>query len=226
MTTATLKATPTPAGDPATGIRINRALQQPGAKGKKGLLLWVQAAYPKAIADKAIAAAASHVSGGMVNAARMGAAGPQSGNILATGGKMGALRAGNMGGFGDFSLQTIGVDSPSVSDSVNSAVINSTDSGSADPSWLSSVSNALQLAGQAYLTKTQVDASQQIFNNNLQRAQLGLPMLPTNPTAYGLPAPTVQFGLTSGTLTPLLWVAGGLGVIFLLTSMSKGRKRA
>jgi hypothetical protein len=220
MTTATLKATPTPAGDSMTGIRIRRALQQPGAKGKKGLLLWVQAAFPKAMADKALEAAAQHVRGRMVSAARAAASGPQAGNLKGMG-RMGAL-----GFVGDPTLMTIGVDTPSVSDSVNSAVINATDSGSADPGWLSSISSALQLGAQAYLSKTQIDASQQIFNTNLQRAQMGLPPIPTNPTAYGLPSPTVNFGLAGGTLTPLLWVAGGIGAIILISSLAGGSRRS
>ncbi len=233
MVTATLKATPTPAGDPATGIRIRRALQAPGAKGKKGLLLWVSAGFPKQIADKAIQAAGKHLDPAMVSAAQVAAAGPAAGNLAATANKMGAYRGaprplGRLGTFGDTSpsLMTIGFDSPSVSDSASAAIINATDSSAADPSWLSSVSSALQLAGQAYLTKSQVDAMNNITNNNISLAARGLPLIPTNPTAYGLPAPTVNFGLSSSTLTPVLWVAGGIGVIVLISLASKGRKRA
>jgi hypothetical protein len=224
MTTATLKATPVPAGDPATGIRIRRALQQPGAKGKKGFLLWATAALPKAMADKVINAAAQHVKAGMVSAANMAARGPAAGSPVKTAGTMGGFRG--FGYVGDPTLMTIGVDTPTVSDSATAAVINATDSSAADPSWLSSVSSALQLAGQAYLTKTQVDSANQIFQTNLSLAQRGLPLIPTNPTAYGLPAPTVNFGLSNTTLTPVLWIAGGLGALFLISSLSRGRKRA
>jgi len=226
MPTATLKATPTPAGDPTTGIRINRALTQPGAKGKKGFLLWVQAAFPKAVADKVAAAALQHVSPEMAQAAAQAARGPQAGNVKATARAMGALRplrGGSFSGFGD--LTTIGVDMPTVSDSTTAA-INATDSSAADSSWLTGVSNALQLAGQAYLTKTQVDAQNQIFQTNLQRAAQGLPPIPTNPTAYGLPAPTVNVGLSSTTTSLLLWVAGGVGALWLLSSLTSSRKRA
>ncbi len=232
MVTATLKATPTPAGDPATGIRIRRALQQPGAKGKKGVLLWVDAGFPKQIADKVIAAAARHITPGMAAAAAAAAAGPGAGNVMGTARTMGAFRglSGRFGSFGDTgnpSMMTLGVDAPVVSDSANAAIINATDSGAADPSWVSSISSALQLASQAYLTKTQVDATNQIFNTNLSLAQRGLPLIPTNPTAYGLPAPTVNFGLAGGTLKPLLWVGGGLALLMFLGSVvSKGRKHA
>lgn len=228
MVTATLKATPTPAGDSATGIRIRRALQQPGAKGKKGLLLWVNAAFPKAIADKVIAAAAKHVTPGMASAAASAAGGPQAGNRVATANTMGAFRG--MRGFGRFgdtspTLMTIGVDPTSVSDSASAAVINATDSSAADPSWVSSISNALQLASQAYLTKTQVDATNQIFQTNLSLAQRGLPLIPTNPTAYGLPAPTVNFGLSSSTMSAGMWVVGGIGAMWLLNTLLRSNRK-
>jgi hypothetical protein len=228
MVTATLKATPTPAGDAATGIRIRRALQQPGAKGKKGLLLWVSAAFPKVIADKVIAAAGKHVTPGMASAAAAAAGGPQAGNKVATANTMGAfrgpLRGSNFGRFGD--LTTIGVDPTTVSDSASAAIINATDSSAADPSWVSSISGALQLASQAYLTKTQVDATNQIFQTNLSLAQRGLPLIPTNPTAYGLPAPTVNFGLSSATMSTGVMLVGGLAAVWVLLSLTKGRKHA
>ena len=80
MVTATLKATP-------------------GAKGKKGFLLWVTAAFPKAIADRAIEAAAKHVSVGMVGAANSAARGPAAGTPTKT--------TGGLGRLGDVSLTTI-----------------------------------------------------------------------------------------------------------------------
>lgn len=230
MTTATLKATPQPAGDPATTIRIQRALQQPGAKGKKGFLLWVNAAFPKAIADAAIQAAAQHLDPRMIAASQSAAQGPAAGNVQRTARTMGAYRGApyvrrfNGFGFSDPTLMTIGVD-PVSTDPTSAAVINATDSSGADPSWLSSVSSALQLAGQAYLTKTQVDAANQVFQTNLALAQKGLPLIPTNPTAYGLPAPTVNLGLSTTTLKPILVVAGGLGALFLFVSLSKKRSR-
>lgn len=222
MTSASLFATPKPAGDPMTGIRINRALSQPGAKGKKGFLLWTAAAFPKPIADKVMAAALQHVDPGMRRAA-MSAAGPAS---LPDRAGPSITKMGRFGGFGeDANLITIGVDVPGMSDSTQAA-INATDSSAASPDWLSSISNAINLAGQAYLTKTQVDAAGKIFDQNLYNAQHGLPMIKTNPTAYGLPAPTVNFGLAGGTQSALLWVAGGLGIIALIASVSKhARKR-
>jgi hypothetical protein len=218
MTTATLKATPTPAGDPMTGIRINRAVTQPGAKGKKGFLLWVSAAFPKPVADRVMKAALTQVNPGMLNASMRAASNAPAPNRAGPA----VTTMGRFGGFGDTSgLMTIGVDVPGLSDSTQAA-INATDSAAASPSWLDSISTAIQAAGTAYLTKTQIDAQQQIFNTNLARAQQGLPPIPTNPTAYGLPAPTVNFGLAGGTQSTLLWVAGGLGAVLLLSTLTRG----
>ncbi len=220
MPTATLLATPKPAGDTLTGIRINRALTQPGAKGKKGFLLWVAAGFPKQIADTIMQAAARQIDPAMLQAARSAgsASSPSTAGPTVT-------TMGRFGGFGDdAALVTLGVDPTAVSDSTTAA-INATDSSAASPSWIDSISTAIQAAGTAYLTKTQIDAQQQIFNTNLQRAQQGLPPIPTNPTAYGLPAPTVNFGLATGTQSTLLWVAGGLGVLILIASLAKSSRK-
>jgi hypothetical protein len=216
MPTATLKATPTPAGDTMTGIRIQRAVNQPGAKGKKGFLLWVASAFPPAMANPIIRAAAPHASPMLLKAAliRPAPAGPRVAGPTVT-------KMGRFGGFGDdANLVTIGIDQPQISTDVQAA-INATDSAPATPSWLDSIGTAIQAAGQAYLTKTQVDAASQIFQTNLTRAQQGLPPIPTNPTAYGLPAPTVNFGLASSATTPLLLIGGGIALIILLSSLSK-----
>ncbi len=220
MTSATLLATPKPAGDTATGIRINRALTQPGAKGKKGFLLWVAAAFPKAIADRVMKAALTHVDPSLLATVMGQTGGPLPGRAGPTVTKM-----GRFGGFGDdANLVTIGVDTQNVSDATQAA-INATDSGAATPDWASTISSAIQAAGQAYLTKAQVDTMSQIANQNIMLAQKGLPLIPTNPTTYGLPAPTVQVGLSSATLTPLLWIAGGIGVVILISSLAKHSKR-
>lgn len=219
MTTATLLATPKPSGDTMTGIRINRAMTQPGAKGKKGVLLWVAAAFPKPIVDKVMKAALTQVDPMMLSTV-MG----QSGAPLPSRAGPTVTKMGRFGGFGDdANLVTIGVDTPSVSDSTQAA-INATDSGAASPDWAATISSAINAAGQAYLTKAQVDTMSQIAQQNILLAQKGLPLIPTNPTTYGLPAPTVQLGLASSTLTPLLYVVGGIGALFLVMHLSKSHR--
>jgi len=109
-----------------------------------------------------------------------------------------------------------------------SAVTQATDSGAASGSWLDSIAKLLPVLGQGYLTKQQIDANNAIFRTNLQRAAMVPPQPPiaTNPTQYGLPAPTVNVGLAGGTTQAVLWIAGGLGAVWVLTSLLKnGRAR-
>lgn len=196
--------TPTAAADKTTGIRIQRALAKPGARGKKGFLLWVEAAFPAKLAQPILEAAAR--ADAELNRTKYVAPG--------------------LGAFGDSTddsaLQEIVISSSPEVPPVSSTTAG-TDASAADPSWVNALSSAVQAAGQAYLTKTQLDAAQSIFNTNLQRANKGLPPIPTNPTQYGLPAPTVNVGLAQGTLTPLLWGGGILLGILFIASMAKHR---
>ena len=83
-----------------------------------------------------------------------------------------------------------------------------------------------QVAAQAYLTKEQIDAQQRIVNVQLTRAQNNLPPLNIDPQTYGLPAPSIGFGLTGDTRQLLMW-GGGIALgVYLLASMMKGRRRA
>lgn len=198
----------------AANIRIDRALAQPGAKGKRGFLLWVQAAFPKKVADAVAMAASKHIPPG-------GFAG--LGYVARTQWKSPAM----FQGLGDDSgLMTIGVDDINLTPSVSQSVADATDSSAASSSWLSDILSAFSSATpaltQAYLTKQQLSNAQTIFNTNLQRAQQGLPPLPTNPAQYGQLSPSLNFGLTSGTQNALLWAAGGLGAIFLVSQLMKG----
>lgn len=92
------------------------------------------------------------------------------------------------------------------------------------PSWVDSVTNLFKAAGQAFLTKTQVDAQGKLLDTQLARARAGLPPLNIDPSSYGL-QPTVGVGLTSSTQSLLMY--GGLAAlgVWLLTSLSKHRRR-
>ncbi len=207
--------TPTlPAEVKAANIRIDRALAQPGAKGKRGFLLWVAAAYPKRVADAVALAASKHIAPG-------GFAG--LGYSPRTQWKSPAM----FQGLGDDSgLVSIGVDDVNLTPSVSQSVANATDSSAASSSWLSDIMGAFTSVApalsQAYLTKQQLSNAQTIFNTNLQRAQQGLPPIPTNPAQYGATGPNFSVGLASGTQTALLWAAGGLGALFLVSQLMKG----
>lgn len=210
--------TPTlPAEDKAASIRIGRALAQPGAKGKRGFLLWVAAAYPKKVADAVALAASKHIPPG-------GFAG--FGYLPRTQWKSPAMFQG-LGD--DSSLASIGVDDVSLTPSTSQAVADATDSSAASTSWISDIMNAFTSVtpalAQAALTKQQLSNAQAIFNTNLQRAQQGLPPLPTNPAQYGSLTPGFNVGLSSGTQNAFLWAAGGLGAVFLISSLMKGGGR-
>lgn len=249
MNTAVKTVPVTPAAQ-ALQNRINAAIAVKGAKGMKGFLIWVQAAFPKRIADKILAAAAQHntarkaaSAGSPVNAVgaymraqvgmapRMGIA-PGMGTYTGptTFGAFGASaipanvrRQINVGaymrrGMGALGQTSGGIDLSSLGNPSSTdltSAISDTSSASATPSWMSDISSAISAVGQAYLTKTQISDAQTIFNTNLQRAQAGLSPLPTNPADYGLPSPTVNVGLASGTSNMLMWGGIGLGVILV-----------
>lgn len=91
----------------------------------------------------------------------------------------------------------------------------------------SSLANTIKdiaaVVGQAYLTREQVKAQQQILNLQLQRAQQGLAPLALDPSTYGLPQPSVGLSLDSGTQRILLYAAGGLGLALLFGLIGGGR---
>lgn len=94
----------------------------------------------------------------------------------------------------------------------------------ASPSFMDSVSSILTGLGTAYLTKTQVDAQQQLWNVQLQRAQAGLAPLSINPAQYGLPGPQVGVGLSASTQTFLMWGAIGIAAVYLLPKLLGSRR--
>lgn len=195
-------------------LRIQRALARPGAIGMKGFLLWTEAAWPRAISQKIVQAAAAYTPG----ATPVAMASPARGGF------------GRYGAFGDDSfLSPVSINIPGLDDAATSAlnaandptlasITNTTAATPSQPassSWLSDIGGAITAATTAYLGAQQVKDAQSIFNVNLQRAQQGLPPIPTNPTAYGLPAPTANIGLTSGTQTALLIGVGVLAVALI-----------
>jgi hypothetical protein len=72
-------------------------------------------------------------------------------------------------------------------------------------------------AATAYLS---FDQQRALMNLNTQRAAQGLPALSPEQYAAG-----VNVGLTNSTQTTLLWIAGGLGAAFILSSFLKRERR-
>jgi hypothetical protein len=218
-----MTASVTPAAK-LTELRIQRALAMPGATGMKGFLLWTEAAWPPAISRKILSAAARYTPG----------AGPDGGvQTLASPAGGGFAR---WGAFGDITDGTgITVDLTAIPDAVTSAISDAsqppvspttaaTPGAPAGNSWLGDVSSAITAATQATLGVIQAKDAQSIFNTNLARAQAGLPMIPTNPVQYGLPAPTANIGLASSAQNTLL-VLGGLVLAGVVVASLTGGKR-
>lgn len=225
--TALVTTPVTPAHPHANAVldaHIKAAVSRPDAKGMKGFLLWVQAAWPKKIADPIIKAA--HAA--LVQDAAASAAGPVS-----IGSYMGPSTFGRLGRMPPalparlHSLRAVhGLGALGATGTASStSVVAATPSTAATPSWMSSITSAISALGQAYLTKTQISDAQTIFDTNLQRAQAGLAPLPTNPANYGLPSPQLNVGLASGTQNLLLYggiAAGVIAIGYIVMRASKG----
>lgn len=89
-------------------------------------------------------------------------------------------------------------------------------------SWADTFQSVLQSVGQAYLTAEQVKAQSKIANVQLQRAVNGQPPLDINPAQYGL-TPQVSVGVTTDTKKTVMYVAGGLGLLYVLAQLAKRR---
>lgn len=246
--------------DKAAAIRIGRALGQPGAAGKRGVLLWIAAAYPRQIAERVIRSVANHpetrvspITGlagtGFGYLPREGKVGdsrpwrPVQGFGYAPRGERAGDYTGHpyqdlaphryfhrpVSGFGflgdDSALSTPSTDTSSlnVSSDVQSAIDNA-DTSPPSTDWASAISSAMQAAGQLYLGVQQQNANSQIFKTNLALAQAGKPLIPTNPTQYGLPSPTLNVGLDPATQSAIWWIGGGVVVAIVLASLAKSRK--
>lgn len=188
-----------PQGTPKT--RIEKQLDPQNDKGALGFLKWARAALPTPVFAEVLAAAKA-----------------QSAQYSAQ---------GLSGVFGDapstdspLTTLTFNADAWAPTDALNSVA--SAQPASSD--WASAISSALQVAGQAYLTKTQVDAMNSIAQVNIQRAQQGLPPLPSDPSLYGVPGPSVNVGLSAAT-TKTLMIGGGLLLgVWVLTSVLGGKR--
>lgn len=221
-----------------TQLRVQRALAKPGAFGKKGFLLWAEAAFPPALVKPVLDAAAKYVPGAGMP---ITLASPQSQGFQGYASRGPYAPRRSLGYFGDDSmLSDVTVSIPDITEQTTqainaaadpsvppvSAVTAATDSQPASSSWVSDLSKAFTAASTAALGIVQVQDAQKIFNTNLSRAQQGLSMIPSNPTQYGLPSPTANIGLTSGTQTALMIGIGILAVALIGGGLASGRSKS
>lgn len=88
---------------------------------------------------------------------------------------------------------------------------------------MSSISNLVNVAAQAYLTKSQMDAQKSLLDVQLQRAAQGLPPLNINPSQYGL-TPQIGVGLSPQTQSLVMWGGIALLAALVLPKLLGGRK--
>lgn len=92
-------------------------------------------------------------------------------------------------------------------------------------SWADNLRDVVMAASQAYLTREQLKSQGKILDVQLQRAQAGQPPLDIDLQQYGIQPPQVQVGVAGDTLKTVGLIAGGLGLLWLLGSALKGRRR-
>lgn len=88
---------------------------------------------------------------------------------------------------------------------------------STDVPWYQQILNTLTQAGTAYLS---IEQQRELNKANLLRAQQGLPAINSLQYQTG-----VNVGLGSDTQNTLLWIAGGIAGVWLLTSVLKSPRR-
>jgi hypothetical protein len=89
------------------------------------------------------------------------------------------------------------------------------------PSTLDVIKNAVMVASQAYLTKTQLDAQGKILNMQLDRLRNGLPVVDMDPSQYGVPSVALTVGKDTKTFAYIALAGVGLFAFFMMM----GRRR-
>jgi hypothetical protein len=90
------------------------------------------------------------------------------------------------------------------------------------PTWSDTLKNLVTVAGQAMLSKSQLDAQQKILDLQISRAKAGLAPLDIDPTTFGITGPQVTVGLDPSTKNLALIVGGILAAVYLLPKL-RGR---
>ena len=95
--------------------------------------------------------------------------------------------------------------------------------GAGSSSLANTIKEIANVAGQAYLTRQQAQAQQQILNVQLQRMQNGQSPLAIDPTMYGLPQPSIGVSLDESTKKLLMYGGGALVLAVLFGLIGGGR---
>jgi len=208
-----MPATTMTSAQKAAGLERLPRGAKPGATGMKGLLLWTEAAFPKAIAHEVLKAASKYTPGASPTGMTPTLASPERGGF---------------GFLGDVSYDwgTLPADDASTDPTVApvSPTTQATPSQPASSSWIADIGKAFQVAATGALGVMQAIDAQKLFNTNLSLAQKGKSMIPSNPMQYGLPAPTANIGLAQSTQNTL-FIVGGLVLAGIVISSYNKRRR-
>lgn len=88
--------------------------------------------------------------------------------------------------------------------------------------WSETLKNLVAVAGQALLSKSQLDAQKKILDLQLARAKAGLAPLDIDPATFGIAGPSVTVGISPDT-KKLLMIGGVIAVAAFLLPKALGR---
>lgn len=80
------------------------------------------------------------------------------------------------------------------------------------------IKDILMGVSQAYLTAEQMKMQKKVIDTQIARAQAGLPPLDIDLARYGV-GPQATVGISADTQRLLLWVAAGLGAVYLVPKL-------
>lgn len=89
-------------------------------------------------------------------------------------------------------------------------------------SWSDTLKNLVTVAGQAFLTKSQLDSQQKILDLQLSRAKAGLAPLDIDPATFGIAGPQVTLGISSDTKKLLMMGGAVFAAVILLPKLLRG----
>lgn len=95
-----------------------------------------------------------------------------------------------------------------------------TETGPVNTGLADRIKDILLGVSQAYLTNEQMKMQKKVIDIQIARAQAGLPPIDIDMSKYGV-GPQATVGISQDTQRLLLWVAAGLGAVYLVPKLLK-----
>lgn len=105
-----------------------------------------------------------------------------------------------------------------ITDDVTSAAQVTTETAPVSSGIAQRIKDILMGVSQAYLTAEQMKMQKKVIDTQIARAQAGLPPLDIDLSRYGV-GPSATVGISQDTQRLLLWVAAGLGAVYLVPKL-------